>query len=179
MNIIYFHGLESNFEGSKPTWLRNHHSCRVFRMNYAENDKLFTDLDLYISKLQLHKDNKIDLLIGSSMGGFFAMAFGIKHKIPYLVFNPPIDPNPNVRSINHFDDYVLPIIKNIKDSHPSSLVVLGEVDDVVDPDYATKFCTKNGIEVNIVKNMGHRVPLKVMTDLIGAGKKFDPSEYKN
>ena len=85
MKVWYLHGLESDPGGPKVDFL-NEVADEVFapEMNY-KNHKLFGELFRKISK-----GDKPDLIIGSSMGGFFADALASHFGINTILFNPAL-----------------------------------------------------------------------------------------
>jgi predicted esterase YcpF (UPF0227 family) len=86
--ILYLHGFGSCGEGNKSSALRAH---------FGEEKVLSPDLPYspqdvinYIKKLIT--DEKITLLIGSSLGGFYATYFAEKFALPAVLINPSVTP---------------------------------------------------------------------------------------
>ena len=85
MKVYYLHGLESEAGGPKVDFL-NEVTEQVFApaMDYT-NHRLFGEL-----YRKILKEGKPDLIIGSSMGGYFADALGSHFDIEVLLFNPAL-----------------------------------------------------------------------------------------
>jgi predicted esterase YcpF (UPF0227 family) len=147
MNVWYLHGLESAVGGPKVDFLREV-ADEVYApaMDYT-NQKLFGELytDIRIK-------GKPDLIIGSSMGGYFADALGSHFDIEVLLFNPAL----HSRSI----DISLPYGETNWTRH----MVVGTEDDIIDPKLTKvlKGIFDTWIEI---EGMGHRTPLNVFKDI--------------
>ena len=80
MTVWYLHGLESKAGGAKVDFL------------YSKADKVYApEMDynhpeMFTSLLRLAKYNKPDLIIGSSMGGYFADALGSHLDVDLVYF---------------------------------------------------------------------------------------------
>ena len=85
MKIWYLHGLESDPGGPKVNFL-NEVADEVFApaMDY-KNHKAFGELYRKITK-----EGEPDLIIGSSMGGYFADALASHFGINTLLLNPAL-----------------------------------------------------------------------------------------
>ena len=124
--IFFFHGLESNPKSTKSQYLESVVDSYCPEMNYQ-------DPELFGKILNEVMDKKPTLLIGSSMGGWFAYCLSTITGIPTLLFNPafhsrPIEPN------------VL-----IGDKLSNHTIVFGENDSVINPKQSVKWLTENGI----------------------------------
>jgi hypothetical protein len=145
MKVAFFHGLESPHPSDKTEALR-----RVYTHVY-DPPMDYTDPRLFEEVLSEVKKQKIELLIGSSMGAWFAYCISTLTGIPTLLFNPAVHSrsmNPKVRS------------GSIKSSHT---VVFGKKDSVVDPDKTVEWFDKNGVG-KLHYNwepMEHRIPISV------------------
>ena len=83
MKVTYLHGLESKQGGPKVDWLESHfEEVWAPGMNYRENPHLFEEI--------LSQIEGTDLIIGSSMGGWFAYLLGTRTGIPTILFNPAV-----------------------------------------------------------------------------------------
>ena len=149
-SAIYFHGLESSQGGIKVQFLDQ-------EVDFLEAPAMdYTKEGIFEEWLDYVKNEEPDLLIGSSMGGYFAMALATHTGIPVLVFNPAI----HSRSIE---------IKGLESGTEklTGLVVLGKKDEVINPGPTISMLqgTQNTLDINIEKEMGHRVPLDVFIDM--------------
>ena len=149
-SVIYFHGLESKPGGIKVDFLNQ-------EVDFLEAPTMdYTKEGVFEDWLDYGKTEEPDLLIGSSMGGYFAMALSTHTGIPVLVFNPAI----HSRSIEI--DGLGSGTEKLK-----GLVVLGKKDDVIVPDLTLQMLKGdwNDLEIVVEKNMGHRVPLDIFVDM--------------
>ena len=149
-SAIYFHGLESSQGGIKVQFLDQ-------EVDFLEAPTMdYTKEGIFEEWLDYVKNEEPDLLIGSSMGGYFAMALATHTGIPVLVFNPAI----HSRSIE---------IKGLESGTEklAGLVVLGKKDEVINPGPTISMLqgTQNTLDISIEKEMGHRVPLDVFIDM--------------
>lgn len=144
MKIFFLHGLESNHKSSKVDLMRaSGHNVHAEYMDYKNV------LDLYTITLDSIIDFNPDLIVGSSMGGYFAYHLGTHYKTNLLLLNPAL---PN-RS------YDPPILS---DGTEKSKVwaLIGKNDDVVDPLANEKILKKEGAKVRIGDH-AHRTPPEV------------------
>lgn len=142
MKVAYFHGLESLPKTEKNDFLH-----KEFEEVY-DPEMNYTDPQIFKRTLEEIKKKDIQLLIGSSMGGWFAYCLSTHTGIPTLLFNPAV----HSRS---FEPVVS--IGNKKTKHT---IVLGSADDIIDPaktmDWMKTNC-KGEYKVSI-EDHGHRVP---------------------
>lgn len=147
MNVWYLHGLESSVGGPKVDFLKSV-ADRVFapKMVYS-NPNMFKVL------LESARIDKPDLIIGSSMGGYFADAIGSHLDIQVLLFNPAL----HSRSIE-------PEGVTYGETNWVRHMVVGTEDDIIDPKLTKvlKGIFDTWIEI---EGMGHRTPLKVFKDI--------------
>lgn len=144
MKVAFFHGLES-----APRSFKNECLEEIFGVENVYAQAMDYRIPEQFDEVLYHlKHNPVDLLIGSSMGGWFALKLSTLLDTPTLLFNPAT----NNRS---FD----PTVYSGGDM-PSQLVVLGKNDKVVDPiETAYYMKEKFGKAAKIViENMEHRIP---------------------
>ena len=149
-SAIYFHGLESSQGGIKVQFLDQ-------EVDFLEAPAMdYTKEGIFEEWLDYVKNEEPDLLIGSSMGGYFAMALATHTGIPVLVFNPAI----HSRSIE---------INGLESGTEKlkGLVVLGKKDDIINPGPTMAMLQGNWNDLDMVveEKMGHRVPLDVFIDM--------------
>lgn len=144
MKIFFLHGLESNHVSSKVDLMRAlGHDVHAQYMDYKKV------LDLYSKTLNSIIDFNPGLVVGSSMGGYFAYHLGTHYKTNLLLLNPAL---PN----RTFDPTILP--DGIEKSRVWALV--GENDDVVDPVANEEILKRAGAKVQIGDH-GHRTPPEI------------------
>jgi uncharacterized protein len=146
--ILYLHGLESLPVGDKNEFMKEFGILHAPIVKYKEDKDFFSKLSNVI------KDNNIDLVIGSSLGGYTAYHLGIMHEIPSITFNPALS---LVETILGYSP-----LPNITDTQKSErFILLGELDDVVHNHVVTDYLKLNNddkAKVTYIPNMGHRVP---------------------
>ena len=147
MNVWYLHGLESAVGGPKVEFLHEN-ADKVYapKMDYNHPE-------MFSSLLKLAKYNKPDLIIGSSMGGYFADAIGSHLDIEVLLFNPAL----HSRSIE-------PEGVTYGETNWERNFVVGTEDDVIDPKL-TKVLAEISHSWTEIEGMGHRTPLTVFKDI--------------
>ncbi len=144
MKIFYLHGLESTNNSSKVDLMRSlGYDVHAEYMDYRNC------LDLYKKTLNSIKDFKPFMIVGSSMGGYFAYHLGTHYKTNLLLLNPAL---PN----RSFDPPIPP--DGIEKSKVWALV--GENDDVVDPVANEEILKRAGAKVQIGDHE-HRTPPEV------------------
>ena len=83
-SVIYFHGLESSPGGIKVDFLKQ-------ETDFIEAPAMdYTKEGIFEEWLDYVKTEAPDLIVGSSMGGYFAIALSTWTGIPVLVFNPAV-----------------------------------------------------------------------------------------
>lgn len=150
MRVAFFHGLES-----RPISTKNIILTSEFDFVYSPKID-YKDTSLFDQILHEVKINQIDLLIGSSMGGWLAYCISTCTGIPTLLFNPAVHSRP-------WD----PIVK-LDRKKSEHTVVLGKRDCVIDPNTSIDWFTKNGIgqfHYNF-EFFEHRIPIDVFTKWI-------------
>lgn len=149
--VIYFHGLESAQGGEKVDFLAKKYITIAPNMQY-------NDPDLFNEMLDLVRDFEPDILVGSSMGGYFAYMIATHTNTPVILFNPAMhhrsfEPD-NVTSGKH--DVVGAIIN-------------GTNDTVIDPVQTTQMLRESIAKGQLryyTRDHGHRTPLNVFTDYL-------------
>jgi hypothetical protein len=143
MHIAFFHGLESSAQSEKSRFLHKYYAAFTPSMSY-QDPELFE-----LSLLSLQKQ-KIDLLVGSSMGGFFAYHLSTITNIPTLLFNPAFVQ----RSIH-------PIVQS-GSFHPHQTIILGDIDDVIPPAESLPWIQQHVQHyTHHFESMGHRTPIDI------------------
>ena len=151
MKILYLHGLDSNLSIEKKEVLKPFGNIIAPDLDYRLNpnmlESLFKD---YIKQ-------NINVIIGSSMGGFAGFYLSKLMQIPALLFNPALP----------YRTSVLQNIPIINDEHKHLLqIVIGSQDDVIlakdNLDFIFKQLPfKNDFRLHILKDLGHGIPLDI------------------
>ena len=150
MNIAFFHGLESEPISDKSQYLHKHYTnAYTPALDYKTNKTIFKDILTEIYNL----DYKLDLLIGSSFGGFLAFKLSTHLNLPTLLFNPALSRQPyKIDTSTGF----------YSNKHK---VVLGLTDDVIIPkttEDRIKSKKSHKWDLNY-ENIGHRTPIDIFT----------------
>ncbi len=147
-NVLYFHGLESAPGGEKVQFLS-------YEVDFVDAPAMdYNDPKVFEDWLDYVQREEPDLIIGSSMGGYFAMLLATHVKTKVLAFNPAL----HSRSIE---------IEGAKSGKEKleGLVILGKNDKVIDPSKTLKELENfDGLSVSIENEMAHRVPLPIFID---------------
>jgi hypothetical protein len=150
MNVLFLHGLESKPTGPKMQYLKDRFT------NYYAPEIDYEDPDAYEEILDLCIAEEFDMIIGSSMGGYFAHAIGTTLGTPVIMFNPAL----HSRSFNPYG-----VVCGEKPI--DGVCVLGMDDDVIDPT-TTYNMLKNDEKLAImpVEGMGHRTSFEKFVEII-------------
>lgn len=144
MKILFLHGLESSNQSSKVCHMHDlNHEVLAPNMKYRDNDNLYEET---LSKLL---DFKPKLIVGSSMGGYFAYHLGTHFKSNLLLLNPALPQR-------SFEPHILP------DGNQESKIwaLLGKRDDIVDPIANEEILKRVGAKVTIGHHQ-HRTPIEI------------------
>ena len=148
MNILYLHGLDSKLSPEKRAVLENFGKVYAPDLNYYTDEKAIDTILNYYPQLEL------DVVMGSSMGGFAGYHVADILDLPALLFNPAVAK----RSVKQ----QLPERKN--KLNQLKHIVLGQVDDVVDPKETLQYLMQNfnartHFHLHLVPGLGHNIPV--------------------
>ena len=148
--VAFFHGLESLHYSEKNQILE-----QTFETVYAPPMD-YHDTDVFQKVLNYIEKDRPDILIGSSMGGWFAYALSTHTGIPTLLFNPAVHSRPR-----SFD---LPLGAETS----THIIVLGNNDDVIDPKKTINWFKENckGDTLFDHEDIEHRIPKEVFQKCI-------------
>jgi uncharacterized protein len=165
MKAMYLHGLGSNGESSTAKTLQQA-GVNIIAPSYAPQYFEGSIRDL-VDALTI---NNIDQLIGTSMGGYYALKLSEMTGIPALVINACFEPYNHLQkyigqsAIDYATNEPIPFFREtIEAFHPlyieriiSPVIFIGERDNVLLPEDQKAFCTAAGWRW-ISVNWGHRV----------------------
>lgn len=151
MNILYLHGLDSRLNNQKREVLEKHGEVYAPEIDYRKNPDKMRRL---ISEF---KDKNIEVVIGSSMGGYMGYHVADAFEVPALVFNPALA----YRSVPQ--EVVLHTLSsNLKH------IILGAKDKVVDPKSSLRFLADNlgvaDFQIRIRQDLAHQIPLNIFEE---------------
>ena len=147
LNILYLHGLDSKLSPEKKAILEQYGKIYAADLNY------YTNPDAIESILEMYPKGEIDVVIGSSMGGFAGYHVSNALSRPALLFNPALVKRP-----------VRQNIPEIKQYNKLKQIVLGQIDEVVSPtdtlDFLAKeFNIETHFHLHLVPGLGHNIPV--------------------
>lgn len=157
MNIVYIHGLDSKLSPEKKTILERFGTVIAPVVDYYSNANAIESL---IEKL---KNQDVQVIIGSSMGGFAAYYIStVLHK-PALLFNPALK-NRSVEQIIPSVPFSKPCFKQL---------VLGNLDDVVNPGDTLRFLSRTfneftEFQIHLRPGLTHNIPLDVFEEEVSS-----------
>jgi predicted esterase YcpF (UPF0227 family) len=141
MNILYLHGFGSKFD---PT------SNKIVQLKTITENVFGVDIDWAKPPIdtisfiaQYIRENDIELIVGTSMGGWGAAVLGNMLGIPFVAINPAIEPNISLlkyvgESVDYYgNQYTL--TKEIVEEYflmpfgGCGLILLDNGDEVIDP----------------------------------------------
>ena len=146
--IFFIHGLESSNKSSKVDLMRSKgFDVLAPSMDYATNEDLFSQTLEKVLEFQPH------LIVGSSMGGYFAYHIGFHYSTTLLLLNPALISRP-------FQPKILP------DGQVKSDIwaLLGEQDELISPIQNFEILQDLGATIKIGKH-GHRTPIEAFGDV--------------
>jgi len=155
--ILYLHGFASCGEGNKSTELK-----KFFSEETVLSPNLpFSPLDAITAIEKLVKDENIEMIIGSSLGGFYATYIAEKYKLKAILLNPSTHPWNTLSSYvgwqkRFCDDKMFEFTSEYLDAlkllqkiplHGKYLVLLQSEDEVLDYTKAQSLYNKHKIVV--------------------------------
>ena len=160
MKILYLHGLESSVGGPKVEYLE------MLGHKVDAPDMCWDVGGNYVSIADhCAYENDFDLIIGSSMGGYFAYELGKMFDIPVLLLNPAL----HSRSIE-------PEVISTQNADPLVFLGVGANDDVINYETTLDYLDEHAncfFRGNYFKgNHGHQTPLDFFQ------KVFDQAEIR-
>ena len=155
MTILYLHGLNSSLSPEKRSILEYYGNIEAPALDYENNP------DSIVWLYNHFKDAEIDVVIGSSMGGFAAYHISKLFKLPALLFNPALA----YRS-------VIQNTPGTPETNGSRIdIVLGSKDTIVEPKSTLIFLGDLLMEtqdynIHIRHDLEHQIPVAVFDEEI-------------
>ena len=154
MTILYLHGLESKLSDVKRVVLEQFGTVIAPNMDYKSNSEMYNYL------METYKNESIDCIIGSSMGGFMGYHIAMHLGCPALLFNPALP----IRSLNqNVPQNVVP-----KENQRFS-IVLGSQDETVPAIANLNYFSENLLptvqfQIKIRPDLAHQIPLEIFEE---------------
>lgn len=154
MNILYLHGLDSSGLGPEKRKILEKYG-KVFSpaIDYRTSPN---SIELLVEQ---YKNEKINAIVGSSMGGFLGYYIADAYKLPSLLFNPALASRPVNQRI--------PTYQNPYFSFKQ--IVLAANDEVIDPKETLVFLSKTlqqhtNYHIHIRQDIPHQIPVNVFEE---------------
>ena len=148
MRILFFHGLESQLPSKKVDWLiEQGYEVLANPMIYNKNNALF---------IAIKEAKKFDphIIIGSSMGGYFALIVATFVETDIILLNPATH--------NRSVEYPFPSGGSLK---PNIWALIGLQDQVIEPIKSISLLKEMNATITICYH-SHRTPLEVFIPYI-------------
>tara|TARA_R110000744_G_scaffold340542_1_gene445789 strand:- start:142 stop:657 length:516 start_codon:yes stop_codon:yes gene_type:complete len=155
MRILFLHGLESKPGCEKVQYLESlGHTVHGPSLDYHD-DMAYENL------CTLTSHDNYDVIIGSSMGGWFAWNLGKELGVPVLLLNPAL----HSRSVEH----IIGSWSGEFYAKSKVLLALGSLDDIIDGDMTIEWLNENDpVDWNhdLIKGLyGHRTPVDIFVTI--------------
>lgn len=155
MTILYIHGLNGSLSHEKQTILEQYGTVISPSIDYHNIPNAIECL------YDTYKNKTIDVVIGSSMGGYTGFHLCKLIQKPALLFNPALAS----RSV----EQQTPITPSNNGNNIS--IVLGAKDTVVDPKGTLNYIgdhlnTEQPIDIKILPYLEHRIPVDVFEEVV-------------
>ena len=151
MKLLYLYGLDSSLSEEKKQILEKFGTIVAPDIDYRSNPNIIQTL------FEKYKNEKIDVIVGSSLGGFAGFYLSKLLQIPTLLFNPALP----------YRTSVLQNIPVIEKEHSHLLqIVIGKQDDVIlakdNIEFISKLFPLNcDFRLHVINDLGHGIPLDV------------------
>lgn len=155
MKILFLHGLESKLSNEKRAILETYGNVIAPDLDYKSNSNMIQTL------YNEFQNQNIDVIIGSSMGGFTGFYLAKSFGIGALLYNPALPyRNSVIQEIpSDFSEKQSPLLR----------IVLGGRDDVVKAKDNLAFLSQNvsnlrDCTIEIVNDLAHQIPIDVFEE---------------
>lgn len=155
MNILFLHGLESKLNDNKRAILEKYAQVIAPDMDYKSNPNMIEYL--YNS----YHNQKIDAIIGSSLGGFTGYYLSKTLGVPCLLYNPALPYRTTIEQ---------KIPAHLEQKNPAFMqIVLGAKDSVIKATDNLSFLSQNitdqtNYTIFLKKDMEHRIPMEIFEE---------------
>ncbi|CAM3007650.1 YqiA/YcfP family alpha/beta fold hydrolase [Flavobacterium frigoris] len=155
MNILFLHGLESKLSPEKRTILEKYGAVIAPYLDYKSNPNMIQHL------FDTYQTQNINVIIGSSMGGFAGYHLANNLGVGALLYNPAL---PYIGTI----EQIVPV--NIAMNQSLFMrIVLGGQDTVIKAKdnltfFAQNIAAKTDYTIAIKKDLAHQIPVAVFEE---------------
>lgn len=153
MKILYLHGLDGSLSDEKRTILSPFGKIVAPAIDYRTDKNSITKL------VAEYKNKDIDIVMGSSMGGFAGYHVADALQKPALLFNPALAQRSVVQEIPEY----------INSNLSSKQLVLGAQDEVGDPVGTFQYLsqtlnTHTDYCIHFRQDLAHRIPVAIFEE---------------
>jgi predicted esterase YcpF (UPF0227 family) len=155
MNILFLHGLESKLSAPKRAILETYGTVIVPDIDYKTNPNAIKNL------YDEYHNQGINVIIGSSMGGFAAYHLANSLGLFALLYNP---------ALPYRNDVVQNIPSDLtKKQSPLIRIVLGGQDDTIKAKDNLAFLSQNfsnlkECTIEIINELAHQIPVAIFEE---------------
>ena len=170
--LIYCHGFGSSGQATKAQILKAHFSGKMVLAPNLPWEPAEA-IETIIENIRNARNNSRILLIGSSLGGFYALHLHQEYGVPAILLNPAIDPigdtyphddNPCdtensslIAWCREFTSQIRALYHSPQTINPQNLFVfLNRDDELLDYRKAADYFKVNNCQVTIFESGGHR-----------------------
>jgi predicted esterase YcpF (UPF0227 family) len=152
MNILFLHGLESKLSDEKRDILQNYGTVIAPDIDYKSNPNAIQNL------YDEYHNQDINVIIGSSMGGFAAYHLANSLGLCALLYNPALPYRSDIEQI---------IPSNLPNNNSIYMrFVLGGQDDIIKAKDNLNFLAQNSnpstdYEISIKRELAHQIPVEI------------------
>ena len=174
MKIMYVHGFASKFDinSDKVKILSELGNVCGVTIDYSKSF-----ISIRTKLIEFAKQEDVDLIVGTSMGGFYSLEVATALSIPCVIINPVTFPHKTLEKYIgdnvDFNGNRFTLLKSTVDDYPITIrtngccLVLLEKGDELIPYMQTQMFLTNYYEINVTDNGNHRYSsLKEKLELI-------------
>lgn len=152
MNILFLHGLESKLSSEKRIILEKYGHVMSPDLDYKSNPNIIEYL------YSTYRNQKIEIIIGSSMGGFAGYHLANLFGVPSMLYNPALPYRNGTEQI---------IPSHLAMNHPDTMrIVLGSQDTIIKATDNLFFLSQNASDKTdytliLKRDLAHQIPISV------------------
>ncbi|QDO95304.1 hypothetical protein FNB79_15435 [Formosa sediminum] len=155
MNILYIHGLNGSLSAEKRTILEKKGTVYAPAIDFENTP------DSIVQIIASYQEIDINVVIGSSMGGFAGYYVSNALQRPALLFNPALAKRSVLQNVPELP-YNKSVLKHI---------ILGTADNVIDPKDTLQFLGNTiafhpEYSIHLYNDLAHRIPVKIFEEAV-------------
>ncbi len=149
MTVLYLHGYNSTHQNARTDWLKQFGKIvnppmayRNFPLDYR-----------YLENLVI--EHRPDVMVASSMGGYFAFHLGNYYRIPTVLLNPAL-------LVQHIVKPDIRVFATDTIHH----IILGQYDEVIPPESTKAILKQTKARYRLYEfDMGHKTPFDIFEEV--------------